>query len=176
VTNSSFANVVNATRNVRIVNFRALVSEDRVDNHDTMLPMAAMKKVLSRYDNTLAGYFLGKTIAFPLVQNYVTNTWGKFGLQKLMKNSDGVYLFKFATKEGVDRVLGRGPWLIRNSPIILNKWNPTLSLNRNEVNKVPVWIKIHNVPLLAYSEDGLSMERVFTLIFRYGSKITKFSK
>lgn len=57
----------------------------------------------------------------------------------------------------VDRVLERGPWLIRNSPIILNKWTPTLSLNRNEVNKVPVWIKIYNVPLLAYSEDGLSL-------------------
>lgn len=103
VTKSSFANVVNATRSVQIVNFRALVNEDRVDNHDTMLPMAAMKKVLTRYDNTLVGYFLGKTIAFPLVKNYVTNTWGKFGLQKLMKNGDGVYLFKFATKEeGVD--------------------------------------------------------------------------
>jgi hypothetical protein len=105
VTNSSFANVVNATRNVQIVNFRALIIEDRVDNHDTMLPMAAMKKVLSRYDNTLVGYFLGKTFAFPLVQKYVTNTWEKFGLQKVMKNGDGVYLFKFATKEGVDRVL-----------------------------------------------------------------------
>ena len=74
-----------------------------------------------------------------------------------MKNGDGVYLFKFATKEGVDCVLERGPWLIRNSPIILNKWTPTLSLNRNEVNKVPVWIKMHKVPLVAYSEDGLSL-------------------
>ena len=62
-------------------------------------------------------------------------------MQKLMKNGDGVFLFKFATKEGVDRVLERGPWIIRNSPIILNKGSPTLSLNRNEVNKVPVWIK-----------------------------------
>lgn len=135
---TSFANVINATRMVPKVNFRALVNEDRVANHDTMLPMAAMKKVLSRYDNTLVGYFLGKTIAFPLVQNYVTNTWGKFGLQKLMKNDDGVFLFKFATKEGMDRVLERGPWIIRNLPIILNKWTPTLSLNKNEVNKVPV--------------------------------------
>ena len=67
------------------VNFRALVNEDRVDNHDTMLPMAAINKVLSRYDNTLVGYFLVKTIVFSLVQNFVTNSWGKFGFQKLMK-------------------------------------------------------------------------------------------
>jgi hypothetical protein len=65
-----------------------------------------------------------------------------------MKNDDGVYLFKFTTKESLDSVLERGPSLIRNSPIILNKWSHTLSLNREEVTKVPVWIKLHKVPLV----------------------------
>ncbi|PWA56588.1 hypothetical protein CTI12_AA421110 [Artemisia annua] len=54
VTNSSFANVVNATRNVQIVNFRALINEDRVDNHDTMLPMAAMKKLFVYFERIRA--------------------------------------------------------------------------------------------------------------------------
>ena len=103
------------------------------------------------------GFSVGKNIAFLIVQNYVTNTWGKFGLKKLMKNDAGVFLFKFDSKEGVDNVLQRGPWLIRNSPLILTKWTPDVSLTKNEVTKVPVWIKLHNVPLLAYSEDGLSL-------------------
>ncbi|PWA55018.1 ATPase, F1/V1/A1 complex, alpha/beta subunit, Zinc knuckle CX2CX4HX4C [Artemisia annua] len=50
----------------------------------------------------------------------------------------------------------RGPWLIRNLPLILTKWTPDVSLTKSKVTKVLVWIKLHNVPLLAYSEDGLS--------------------
>ncbi|GKB18421.1 putative reverse transcriptase domain-containing protein [Tanacetum coccineum] len=48
-----------------------------------------------------------KNIAFPLVKNYVNNTWGKFGLQNLTKIDDEV--------------------------------------------------KLYNVPVLAYSRDGLSL-------------------
>ncbi|GJW14567.1 mitochondrial outer membrane protein porin 2-like protein [Tanacetum coccineum] len=32
-----------------------------------------------------------------------------------------------------------------------------MSLKRDEVNKVPVWIKLYNVPVVAYSADGLSL-------------------
>ncbi|GJX08835.1 reverse transcriptase domain-containing protein [Tanacetum coccineum] len=44
-----------------------------------------------------------------------------------------------------------------NSPILLSKWSPTLSLKKEEVNKVPVWVKLYSVPVLAYSGDGLSL-------------------
>ncbi|GKA63576.1 hypothetical protein Tco_0763182 [Tanacetum coccineum] len=32
------------------------------------------------------------------------------------------------TKNGMDQVIERGPWLIRNMPLILNKWAPNVSL------------------------------------------------
>ncbi|GJZ14301.1 trichome birefringence-like protein 3 [Tanacetum coccineum] len=47
--------------------------------------------------------------------------------------------------------------MIRNTPLILNKWTPNLSLAKDEVTKVPVWVKLHRVPVVAYSEDGLSL-------------------
>ncbi|GKD32648.1 hypothetical protein Tco_1248157 [Tanacetum coccineum] len=58
---------------------------------------------------------------------------------------------------GLEQVLERGPWIIRNSPFILNKWTPNVSLMKNEVTKVPVWIKLRKIPLVSYSEDGLSL-------------------
>ncbi|GKC27925.1 zinc knuckle CX2CX4HX4C containing protein [Tanacetum coccineum] len=57
----------------------------------------------------------------------------------------------------MEQVLERGSWMICKSPIILNKWSPSLSLKKGEVTKVPVWVKMHNVPLLAYSDVGLSL-------------------
>nr|GEV92387.1 hypothetical protein [Tanacetum cinerariifolium] len=87
------------------VNFRSFVNEERLENYDTVLPKVAMENVKHKYANTLVGYFIGKSVAFALVQNYVNNTWAKFGLQKIMKNDNDVFLFKFATKDGLDKVL-----------------------------------------------------------------------
>ena len=128
-----------------------------MEKSDCVLPKNVADKVKCRYENTLVGYFVGKSIAFLLVKNYVNNTWSKFGLQKLMKTDDGVFLFKFASKEGLEQVLKRGPWMIRSSPIILSKWSSSLSLKKGEVTKVPIWVKMYNVPVLAYSGDGLSL-------------------
>nr|GEW43014.1 hypothetical protein [Tanacetum cinerariifolium] len=58
-------------------------------------------------------------------------------------------------KSAVDSVKNRK--MIRNSPIILNKWPPSSNLKKDVVTKVPVWVKLHKVSLLAYSEDGLSL-------------------
>nr|GEX08321.1 hypothetical protein [Tanacetum cinerariifolium] len=81
----------------------------------------------------------------------------QFRLQKVRRNDDGVFMFKFAFEEGLEQVLQRGPWMIHKSPIILTKWSSNLSLKKGEVTSVLVWVKLHGMPILAYSEDGLSM-------------------
>ncbi|GKB14537.1 reverse transcriptase domain-containing protein [Tanacetum coccineum] len=63
----------------------------------------------------------------------------------------------FADKRGMEQVLEQGPWLIHNTLLILNKWTPSLPLRKDEVTKVPVLVKLHKVPLVAYSKDGLSL-------------------
>nr|GEY25700.1 hypothetical protein [Tanacetum cinerariifolium]GEY27526.1 hypothetical protein [Tanacetum cinerariifolium] len=113
----SFANMLKPERNTKKINFCSLSNEENVVNSDVVLPKHAKEEVMSRYENTLIGYFVGKSIAFPLVQNYVNNTWSKFGLRKVMRTNNG----------------------------------------KCEVTKVPVWVKLHNVHVLAYSDVGLSL-------------------
>ncbi|XP_021991605.1 uncharacterized protein LOC110888384 [Helianthus annuus] len=74
-----------------------------------------------------------------------------------MMNANGFFFFKFSDAKGMNEVLEGGPWLIRNTPFLLNVWTPTTILKKDDIKKVAVWIKIHNVPLAAYSDDGLSM-------------------
>ncbi|GJT62554.1 reverse transcriptase domain-containing protein [Tanacetum coccineum] len=66
-------------------------------------------------------------------------------------------LSKMLARTGMEHVLDRAPWLIRNTPLILNKWTSSLPLKKDVVTKVPIWVKLHEVPLIAYSEDGLSL-------------------
>ncbi|GJY63266.1 retrotransposon protein, putative, ty1-copia subclass [Tanacetum coccineum] len=111
--------------------------------------------VSERFANTAYGFFLGKRVAYPVVANYVRNTWGKYGLVKLMLNSStGLFSFQFSSMDGLNAMLENGPWFIRNHPLILKKWN--LNLLKEDVGNVLVWVKLHGVPVTAFSEDGLS--------------------
>ncbi|GJX76051.1 hypothetical protein Tco_0322862 [Tanacetum coccineum] len=74
-----------------------------------------------------------------------------------MRDDDCVFYFKFTSITGLEQVLEQGPWMIQNQPLILTKWAPNLALSKDEVSKVPVWVKIHKVPVVEYSEDGLSL-------------------
>nr|GEX54430.1 Werner syndrome-like exonuclease [Tanacetum cinerariifolium] len=42
-------------------------------------------------------------------------------------------------------------------PIILNIWTPNSRLVKDKSTSAPVWVKVHNVPIVAYSEIGLSL-------------------
>nr|GEZ44134.1 hypothetical protein [Tanacetum cinerariifolium] len=47
-------------------------------------------------------------------------------------------------------------YFIRSTPLILKKWNPDANLLKEDVCNVPIWVKIHGVPITEFSEDRLS--------------------
>nr|GEW06464.1 reverse transcriptase domain-containing protein [Tanacetum cinerariifolium] len=52
----------------------------------------------------------GKKVAYPVVVNYVRNTWGKYGLIRLMfSSSTGLFSFQFSSMDGLDAMLKNGP-------------------------------------------------------------------
>ncbi|GJS92365.1 nucleotide-diphospho-sugar transferase [Tanacetum coccineum] len=97
---------------------------------DVVVPVDSIRAVIERFANTTYGFFLGKKVAYPVVANYVRNTW--------------------------DAMVENGPWFILNNPIILKKWHPDENLLKEDVCTVPVWVKLHGVLVTAFSEDGLS--------------------
>ncbi|GJR06240.1 hypothetical protein Tco_0529224 [Tanacetum coccineum] len=154
----SYASMINSDQKVKKkINFRSLHNSEQVAASDCVLPMAVVDAIKHKFDNTLVGFFVGKKVAFTLVKNYVVNTWGKFGFQNVIRDDDGFHFFKFASSSGVEKVIEQGPWMIRGTPIILTKWSPSLTISKDEVTRVPVWVKLHRVPVVAYSEDGLSI-------------------
>ncbi|GJR90734.1 zinc knuckle CX2CX4HX4C containing protein [Tanacetum coccineum] len=45
------------------------------------------------------------------------------------------------------------PWLIRLVPIVLNIWIPNTRLKKDDIKVAPVWVKLHKVPIVAFSES-----------------------
>ncbi|GJS54236.1 putative RNA-directed DNA polymerase [Tanacetum coccineum] len=111
---------------------------------DVVVPVESIRAISERFANKAYGFFLVKRVAYPVVANYVRNTWGKYDLVKSMLNSlTGILSFQFSSMEGLDAILETGSWFLRNNPLILKKWNSDVNLLKEDVGNVPV--KLHGV-------------------------------
>ncbi|GJS58734.1 retrotransposon protein, putative, unclassified [Tanacetum coccineum] len=138
---TSYANLFTDESCKKSVNFCNLFTsgENKVD---VVVLVESIRAISERFANTAYGFFLGNRVAYPVVANYVRNTWGKYGLVKSMLNSSTrIFTFHFNSLEGLDAILENGPWFIRNNPLILKKWNPDVNLLKEDVGNVPVYTK-----------------------------------
>ncbi|GJW90832.1 hypothetical protein Tco_0168385 [Tanacetum coccineum] len=81
---SSYANVTGVA-NRKALNFRTLYTSEG-NGVDVVVPVKSIRAISERFVNTTYGFFLGKRVAYPVVANYVRNTWGKYDLVKSMLN------------------------------------------------------------------------------------------
>ncbi|GJV18295.1 hypothetical protein Tco_1367315 [Tanacetum coccineum] len=119
------------------VSFRVLFNNETVEDTDFVLPVENVMAARNKFANSLVGFFVGKS--------------------KVIRDDDGVFYFKFTSITGMEQVMEKCPWMIRNQPLILTKWEPNLTLSKDAVKNVPIWVKIHKIPVVAYYEDGLSL-------------------
>nr|GEW88149.1 hypothetical protein [Tanacetum cinerariifolium] len=134
---TSFASMFKDNTSKKTVHLSELRNDECVSGADVSVRMACVDEVSGRFANTLYGYFIGKRLVFPIVENYDKNTWAKYGVERIM-SSNGFFFFQFATKEGMEQVLENGPWLIRRidlnycqvrSSIMLDAYTSTMCLN-----------------------------------------------
>ena len=91
-----------------------------------------------------------------MVQNYVKSVWGKFGFSDAMMNNNGVYFFKFNDLGGSNQVVEEGPLMIRGVPLFVHRWDPMKGLTKLVHDTCPLWVKLHNIPLVAFNREGIS--------------------
>jgi hypothetical protein len=69
---------------------------------------------------------------------------------------NGLYLFRFIDEETRDAVLEEKFWHIANKPLILRRWTPGMQLLKPSLFSVPIWIKLHNLPMEYWNSTCLS--------------------
>ncbi|KAJ9555234.1 hypothetical protein OSB04_009848 [Centaurea solstitialis] len=119
------------------------------------IPVELAKQTAKTYHSTLFGYFLGPRVPFLVVQQAVKRNWGKFGFQDMMMNANGVYFLKFNDEGGCAQVIEQGPLFIRGAPFFVDKWDPAKGLTKPVHSSCPLWIKLHNIPLVAFNVEGI---------------------
>lgn len=120
------------------------------------IPIELATKAAQSYCSTVYGYFLGPRLPFAIVQRYVKTAWSKFGYSDIMMNSSGFYFFKFNNVGGSINVVEAGPIMIRGVPLFIFPWDPTKGLVKPTHTSCPLWVKLHNIPLVAFNTEGIS--------------------
>nr|GEX40432.1 hypothetical protein [Tanacetum cinerariifolium] len=137
------------------VKFCHLVSDNVFDGVQLSILINVVQTISSRLENTLHGYFIGRQIAFPVMGYFVRNNWAKYGLTRLMMNSKCFFFFEFDSIKGLEDVLENGPWMIFHSirPCGFINTRPC----KEELTLISMWVKIHDVPIQVFLEDGISL-------------------
>ncbi|GKB67000.1 RNA-directed DNA polymerase, eukaryota, reverse transcriptase zinc-binding domain protein [Tanacetum coccineum] len=58
--------------------------------------------------------------------------------------------------EGMNTIVDQSPLMVNGKPLMVQKWSPDVCVEKGEPNKIPVWIKLFNIPLEAWSVKGIS--------------------
>ncbi|GJY35903.1 putative reverse transcriptase domain-containing protein [Tanacetum coccineum] len=152
---SSYANVTGKSSGKKL-NFCNLFTLGG-NGIDVVVPVESIRTISERFANIAYDFFLGKRVACLVVSNYVRNTWGKYELVcSMFSASIRLFSFQFSSMEGLDAMLKNVMWFIRNNLFILRKWHPDENLLKEDVSTIPVWVKLHGIPVTAFSEDDLS--------------------
>nr|GEW92361.1 zinc knuckle CX2CX4HX4C [Tanacetum cinerariifolium] len=125
--------------------------------------------------NKVYGFFLGKRVAYPVVGNYVRNTWGKYRLVKSMLNSStGLFFFQFSSMDGLDSMLENdtimvtmpklvGEWFYTCNIHVEYEWKPpstSTTPNVEKIGKIERLIIDGKVTLV--DDEGKPLEKVYS--------------
>ncbi|KAF8019352.1 hypothetical protein BT93_G0122 [Corymbia citriodora subsp. variegata] len=102
----------------------------------------------------LVGYFIGKKLPFQLVETALKHAWGS-KLSEVKADDRGFFFLRISDAEFRRYLLDRGPMTVARVPLILKQWDPLLELKKDDHTKVPVWIRLRNIPMVLWLVQGI---------------------
>nr|GEZ04721.1 zinc knuckle CX2CX4HX4C [Tanacetum cinerariifolium] len=106
-------------------------------------------------DLSACGYFVGYRMSIQELRYHLYRMWGKFRLKHILNNGNEVFVFKFDNLQRLS-VIDSEPWIVNNKPMVVQKWDSNVNLDRTEHKTLPLWVKLMNLPLKAWINMGLS--------------------
>ncbi|XP_028082596.1 uncharacterized protein LOC114283918 [Camellia sinensis] len=90
------------------------------------------------------------------MRNSALSMWKSKGLKEILANGEGFWFFIFDDPDCCKMVLEGGPWYVGGFNLILKQWSRMMKLTKEKATKVPVWVRLFNVPMECWDSDGLS--------------------
>ncbi|XP_058766375.1 uncharacterized protein LOC131639973 [Vicia villosa] len=71
-------------------------------------------------------------------------------------HEDGYFLLRFKSHDDMDAVMMKGPYTLRNIPLIIKEWRPDYNVKEVLLRTLPIWIKLPKLPLHLWGARSLN--------------------
>ncbi|GJR00893.1 ribonuclease H-like domain-containing protein [Tanacetum coccineum] len=121
--------------------------------------VAVMDPVLeegtNKWSMTVVGHFVGFQMGYREIIGHLKRMWRLYQLEEVIVNQR-MYYFNFKSHEGMQCMIENRPWMVENKPLFVRKWEPGLCMSKLDTSKLPLWVKIYDIPLEAWNIEGIS--------------------
>ncbi|XP_074300582.1 uncharacterized protein LOC141631863 [Silene latifolia] len=125
---------------------------------------AEVQVELNYWRNSVYCFILGANPPWEIVEGFIRRIWVNYQVDKLSFLPNGVFMVRFKNKGAMSAVLKQGHFLFDNKPLIVKPWTPDVELIKHEVKSVPVWVKLHQLPLKFW---GKGIPKIAELLGNY---------
>ncbi|KAL5184132.1 Transposon TX1 uncharacterized protein [Glycine soja] len=108
------------------------------------------------WETTLILYALGEDLSMNAVKSYMVKMWNFVKLPEMYYHDNGYFILRFNSHDDMDAVLMKGPFTIRNVPLLLKEWKPDFNLQKDMLRTLPLWVKLPKLPLHLWGVKSLN--------------------
>ncbi|GKA53312.1 zinc knuckle CX2CX4HX4C containing protein [Tanacetum coccineum] len=153
----SYANVTDSKKNECDKNLKVIPTEIEENGNEVVIfNEMIVAEGSKRLELTLCGYFIDHRISMNELRYNLRRMWYKQRFKDVIDLCNGIYYMKFYHKEGLNYIVNNGSWMINNKHFVVQKWDINMSLDKTELVNIPLRIKLSNVPLKAWTTNGIS--------------------
>ncbi|GAV73106.1 DUF4283 domain-containing protein [Cephalotus follicularis] len=121
-----------------------------------VMPEEVLEEGAKEYENALVGYFVGKKILFRSLQAVLNKKWSAAGKFSIHTAENGIFVFKCESLEVRNWILDNGPWDVWGVHLALRVWERDMPPICSGFTKIPVSVKLINIPMEYWTTRGLS--------------------
>ncbi|GAV90321.1 LOW QUALITY PROTEIN: Exo_endo_phos domain-containing protein/DUF4283 domain-containing protein, partial [Cephalotus follicularis] len=120
------------------------------------MPEEILVEGAKEWEHAFVGFFVGKKIPFRSLFAVLNKKWSSVGKFTIHTAENGIFIFKYESEAARDWILNNGPWDVWGVHLALRLWERDLPPISSGFAKIPVWVKLMNIPMEYWTVQGLS--------------------
>ncbi|CAK8578828.1 unnamed protein product [Lathyrus sativus] len=97
-----------------------------------------VEKEVKFWESALIMYVLSEDLSMNAVKQFMMKSWNFVKLPDMFYNEEVFFILRFHSFQDKELVLMKGPYSIRNRPMMLREWKPNFSMNKDMLRTIPL--------------------------------------
>ncbi|XP_009610985.1 uncharacterized protein [Nicotiana tomentosiformis] len=118
--------------------------------------MGDIKDEIIYWRSAVIYYVLGSNPPQTVMEGYFKRVRGALGIDKIAQVIRGIFIVRFHSMENKEKVVEEGIRIFDKKPIVVKPWRHVIRLDKQVVDKIPVWIRLMNLDIKYWGQNTLT--------------------